>query len=60
MLLNKIWFFMIAVAVAFAATSGKLGLLSEEIFRSLKTSVELTKGLIGGMMVWCGFSLYVY
>jgi len=51
---------MIAVAVAFAATSGKLGLLSEEIFRSLKTSVELTKGLIGGMMVWCGFSLYVY
>jgi len=53
-LINKIWFFMIAMAVAFAATSGKLGLLSDEIFRSLKTSVELAIGLIGGMVLWCG------
>jgi spore maturation protein A len=54
LLINKIWFFMIAMAVAFAATSGKLGLLSDEIFRSLKTSVELAIGLIGGMVLWCG------
>ncbi|HYE09286.1 MAG TPA: nucleoside recognition domain-containing protein [Patescibacteria group bacterium] len=53
-MINKIWFFMIAMAVAFAATSGKLGLLSDEIFRSLKTSVELAIGLIGGMVLWCG------
>jgi spore maturation protein A len=53
-LINKIWFFMIAMAVAFAATSGKLGLLNDEIFNSLKTSVELALGLIGGMVLWCG------
>lgn len=53
-MINKIWFFMIAMAVAFAATSGKLGLLSDEIFKSLKTSVELALGLIGGMVLWCG------
>jgi spore maturation protein A len=54
LLINKIWFYMIAMAVAFAATSGKLGMLSDEIFRSLKTSVELAIGLIGGMVLWCG------
>lgn len=54
LLINKIWFFMIAMAVAFAATSGKLGRLNEEIFSSLKTSVELAIGLIGGMVLWCG------
>jgi spore maturation protein A len=53
-LINKIWFFMIAMAVAFAAASGKLALLSEEIFSSLKASVELAIGLIGGMVLWCG------
>jgi spore maturation protein A len=53
-LINKIWFFMIAMAVAFAATSGKLNLMTEEIFSSLKTSVELALGLIGGMVLWCG------
>jgi len=53
-LINKIWFFMIAMAVAFAATSGKLGLLSDGIFVSLKTSVELALGLVGGMVLWCG------
>jgi len=53
-LINKIWFFMIAIAVAFAATNGRLGLLSEEIFRSLGTSVELALGLVGGMVLWCG------
>jgi spore maturation protein A len=45
---------MIAMAVAFAATSGKLGLLSDGIFSSLKTSVELAIGLIGGLVLWCG------
>lgn len=45
---------MIAMAVAFAATSGKLGQLSEEIFNSLETSVELALGLVGGMVLWCG------
>lgn len=54
LLINKLWFFMIAMAVAFAATGGKLGLLSDGIFCSLKTSVELALGLIGGMVLWCG------
>lgn len=45
---------MIAMAVAFAATAGKLDLMTTEIFSSLKTSVELALGLIGGMVLWCG------
>ncbi len=45
---------MIAFAVAFAATSSKLDLLSEEIFKSLRASVDLGIGLIGGMVLWCG------
>ncbi len=53
-MINKIWFFMIAMAVAFAATAGKLDLMTTEIFSSLKTSVELALGLIGGMVLWCG------
>ena len=53
-MINKIWFFMIAMAVAFAATAGKLERMTEEIFASLKTSVELALGLIGGMVLWCG------
>lgn len=53
-MMNKIWFYMIAFAVAFAATSGKLGLLSDEIFKSIQASVELGIGLIGGMVLWCG------
>ena len=35
-MINKIWFFMIAFAVAFAATNGKLEALNLEIFASLK------------------------
>lgn len=53
-MINKIWFFMIVIAVAFGTMTGKLGLLSEEIFTSLQTSVELGIGLIGGMVLWCG------
>ncbi len=53
-MINKIWFFMILIAVIFAITAGKLELLSEEIFSSLSTSVDLAIGLIGGMVLWCG------
>ncbi|MFZ5353834.1 MAG: nucleoside recognition domain-containing protein [Bacillota bacterium] len=53
-MINKIWFFMIVVAVVFAAAGGRLELLSEEIFSSLKTSVDLAIGLLGGMVLWCG------
>lgn len=53
-MMNKIWFYMIAFAVAFAATSGKLDLVSDEIFKSLQSSVDLGIGLIGGMVLWCG------
>lgn len=53
-MINKIWFFMIAFAIAFAATNGKMELLSKEIFISLKSSIELTLGLLGSMMLWCG------
>lgn len=45
---------MIAFSIAFAANSNRLGLISEEIFKSLRASVDLEIGLIGGMMLWCG------
>lgn len=53
-MINKIWFFMIAVAISFAATNGKIDLLSKEIFVSLKSSLDLILGLLGSMMLWCG------
>lgn len=53
-MMNKIWFYMIMFAVAFGGAGGKLGSISDEIFNSLKASVELGIGLIGGMMLWCG------
>ena len=53
-MINKIWFFMIAFAVAFAATNGKLEALNLEIFASLKSSLDLSLGLLGSMMLWCG------
>ena len=53
-MINKLWFYMIAVAVAFAATGRRLEILTEEIFSSLSAAVELGIGLLGGMMLWCG------
>lgn len=53
-MINKIWFFMIAFAVSFAATNGKLEALNREIFVSLKSSLDLCLGLLGSMMLWCG------
>lgn len=53
-MINKLWFYMIAIAVAFAATGGRLETLTEEIFTSLRSSVDLGIGLLGGMMLWCG------
>jgi spore maturation protein A len=45
---------MIVIAVAFAATGGRLEALTEEIFTSLRSSIDLGIGLLGGMMLWCG------
>lgn len=53
-MMNKIWFYMIAFAVTFGATSSRLELVSDEIFKSLGASVDLGIGLIGGMVLWCG------
>lgn len=53
-MINKIWFFMIALSIAFATTGGRLEALSIDIFNSLTTSVELAIGLIGSMVLWCG------
>jgi spore maturation protein A len=52
--INKIWFYMIVIAVAFAATGGRLEALTEGIFSSLQASIDLGIGLAGGMMLWCG------
>jgi spore maturation protein A len=54
LMINKLWFYMIVIAVAFAATGGRLEALTEEIFTSLSDSVKLGIGLLGGMMLWCG------
>lgn len=53
-MINKIWFFIIAFSIAFAATNGKLEALNEEIFASLKSSLDLSLGLLGNLMLWCG------
>lgn len=53
-MINKIWFFMIAFSVAFAATNGRLDVLNKEIFISLRSSLDLCLGLLGSMMLWCG------
>ncbi|HWQ30138.1 MAG TPA: nucleoside recognition domain-containing protein [Negativicutes bacterium] len=53
-MINKIWFYMIVIAVAFAATGGRLEALASGIMGSLDTAVDLSIGLIGGMMLWCG------
>lgn len=53
-MINKIWFFIIAFSIAFAATNGRLEALNREIFNSLKSSLELSLGLLGNLMLWCG------
>jgi len=53
-MINRLWYYMIVIAVAFAATGGRLELLTDEIFVSLQSSIELGIGLLGGMMLWCG------
>lgn len=53
-MINKLWFYMIVIAVAFAATGTKLEVLTDEIFVSLRSSIDLGIGLLGGMMLWCG------
>lgn len=45
---------MIVLAVAFAASGGRLGAMTDAIFGSLKSAVDLGIGLIGGMVLWCG------
>ncbi|HWR60846.1 MAG TPA: nucleoside recognition domain-containing protein, partial [Clostridia bacterium] len=50
----NIWFYMIVIAVAFAATGGRLEAMTSGIFASLQSSVDLAIGLTGGMMLWCG------
>ncbi len=53
-MINKIWFFMISFAIIFSIINGKVDLLNKEIFISLKSSLELSLGLLGSMMLWCG------
>jgi spore maturation protein A len=53
-MINKLWFYMIVIAVAFAATGQRLEALTEEMFASLRSSIDLGIGLLGGMMLWCG------
>ena len=53
-MINRLWYYMIVIAVAFAAKGGRLELLTDEIFVSLQSSIELGIGLLGGMMLWCG------
>lgn len=53
-MINRIWFFIIAFSIAFAATNGRLEALNKEIFASLKSSLDLSLGLLGNLMLWCG------
>lgn len=53
-MINRLWYYMMVIAVVFAAMGGKLTILTNEIFTALQSSIDLAIGLLGGMMLWCG------
>lgn len=54
-MLNSIWFYMIALSVAAALATGRLGDLSSALMDGAQTAVELSLFLLGSMCAWLGF-----
>ena len=48
-MLNSIWFFMIALSVASALATGRVGSLSTALLEGAQSAVELSLFLLGSM-----------
>lgn len=53
-MINKIWFFIVAIGIVFGIVTGRGDLISKGIIKSANSTVELTIGLVGLMCLWCG------
>lgn len=54
MLLNYIWFLMIALSIIIGSINGKIDAVTNAAFKSSESAVELALGLIGIMAFWLG------
>ena len=52
--MNRIWFYLVACAVATAAWTGRMEELTKISFEAAKTAVNLALGLVGAMALWLG------
>jgi len=53
-MINYIWFGLFAAGVITAIFTGSMAEITEQLFGSAKTAVELSIGLIGVMALWLG------
>ncbi len=53
-IMNRIWFYMVALAVVSAAFNDQMAAVTKASFESAKTAVNLALGLIGAMALWLG------
>jgi spore maturation protein A len=53
-MINYIWFFIIAVGIIFGFMTGQGDAVSKAVINSTNSTVELIIGLIGLMCLWCG------
>jgi len=53
-MINYIWFGLFAIGVITAIFTGSMAEITEQLFGSAKTAVELSIGLIGIMALWLG------
>ncbi len=52
--MGGIWAFLVAVSVAFAAATGRMGALTGAVVESAGKAVTLALGLVGVMALWLG------
>lgn len=53
-MINYIWLFFVVVSVVLAFFTGKMQAVSESVFASAQSAVEISIGLIGVMALWLG------
>ncbi len=53
-MINYIWFGLFAVGFIIAAFTGRMGEVTEELFKAASLAVEIAIGLIGIMALWLG------
>ncbi len=52
--MNRIWFYLMALAVVCAAFKGQMPAVTKASFEAAKSAVNLALGLIGAMALWLG------